>query len=112
MNKYINNQGLVGVVLSNSNSNHGIGWSSYYKNKSISTELLFDAELVELVLDQWDDNEIDSYCYKQYYGKYTRPPGFFDLRVEFIPPDKTFTIIHDSHGEWILFFDDMLVYNS
>lgn len=107
-NHYYNSKGLIGIVLSNSEH----GWSTYNNNSSVASRLLFDPIIVELILDEWDDDEINAHCIKMYYKKYHRPPGFFNLRVEFIPEGKQFIVLRDNSGEYIRFIKDLTVYSS
>lgn len=100
--------GFVGIVLSNSEH----GWSTYSSNSEIANKLLFDPEIVELVLDEWDDGEIDAYCHKTYYKNYVKPPGFLNLKVEFIPEGKQFIVLNDKDGEYIKFLKDITIFHS
>lgn len=107
-NRYYNPQGLVGIVLSNTER----GWSTYIGNSNVASNLLFDPTIVEMVLEECDESIIDKYCRKSYPVSYSKPPGFLDLRVAFIPEGKQFIVNKDEKGEYAQFIENFTIYSS
>ena len=95
MEKYIKN-GEVGIVTCD---HCEMGWST--ANPIISTQLLFDRELVDMVLSETCHKIILEYCEKK-YGKGNYIPGVFHLNVTFLPIGTHFQVEQLCGGEMIV----------
>lgn len=105
MERYYNDKGQVGIVLTNMSD---LTWSSGYSGKQLELgqSLLFDPTLVRMVLDLADYKEIEIYCIEK-YGEC--PVGSFDLRVEFIPQGTNFIIMTGMGGEYLVILDQIFI---
>lgn len=96
MEKYYNEKGQVGVIVSPS---FGGGWSTWNVD---SETLMFDKELVEVVL-KGDSSEIkriaETLCPDGYFG------SFEDLEVEFLEPGTKFYIKEYDGSECIVVYN-------
>lgn len=95
MEKYYNEKGQVGVIVS---PNFGAGWSTWNSN---SETLMFDKKLVEAVL-KGNDSEIkriaETLCSGGYFSTKT-------LEVEFLEPGTKFHIKEYDGYESIVIYD-------
>lgn len=96
MEKYYNEKGQVGVIIS---PEYGSGWSTYNDNNS---QLVFDANLIEAVLNQ-NITEILT------IAENILPNGYFSsvnkLEVVFLEPGTIFRI--DEYDG----FESIVIYN-
>lgn len=101
--RYYNEEGLVGVILSDYDD---CPWSY---NSPIASKLLFDPELVDMVLFGSSPQDIRSYCINK-FG--TPPSNISSLRVEFIPEGKNFMVELGMGGEYIIFLENKPIFHS
>ena len=96
MEKYYNEKGEVGVIIS---PGYGAGWSTWNGN---NPELVFNKQLVEAVLNV-DKNKIlelaQSLCPDGYFG------GASNLRVKFLTTGTSFFIDEYDGAESITFYE-------
>lgn len=87
--KYVNEEGLVGVLYS---PGFGAGWSTW--NSEYVPQMIFDGKIVKMLLDADLDDQwywkIESYCKKTYPDAYTG--GLEDLTVAWVEPGTEFII--------------------
>jgi len=97
-------EGDVAVLIS---SGHGAGWSTW---NSTHPELLFDPEIVKLVLDEKYD-EIEAYCDRTYGKDTIYCGGARDLEVNWVPVGARFrvneydgfeTLVLDTEDNWFV----------
>lgn len=96
MDKYYNDKGEVGVLIS---GGFGAGWSTW--NSEFANEMLFDADIVKLILDfqngfkhiRFNKEIIDKI---KALAKEKWPGGYFGgadtLEIEWLAPGTTFTV--------------------
>lgn len=105
-NRYYNKEGKVGVVLTTMDD---CGWSSV-ANPDIASQLLFDPEIVQMVLDGIDYKDLNDYCVKRFGNKYNHPHGVFSLKVEFIDQCNSFIILSGMGGEYLVYMLNTVIF--
>ena len=92
--------GKVAVLIS---TDYGAGW--YTWNTELGEQLLFDPEIVLLVLEKKSDKEIHDFCSKKYPTAYCG--GADDLEVEWVDKGEHFHIQEYDGAETLLLIKDL-----
>ena len=116
MEKFIRD-GKVGIVIS---SGYGTPWSSYAFNEEKEKHMLFDSNLVELVLnmEKAPSHEkadaryaIEQYCISQEYVD-LEYPNVPELKVIWIPVGMEFCVREYDGAEYVLYKHKMIVHTA
>ena len=86
MEKYRNEEGLIGVLVS---PEYGAGWSTWaFKNEVFLT---MDRTLVEMKLRKATKSEVEAYLTST-LGESPYIGGWYDIKVEYLKEGTAFTI--------------------
>ena len=105
--KYYNAEGLVGVAY---HGNCGRGWGTWCDDEELARAIIFDKEIIQLILDYKQD-QIGEYIRKKYSPENFYTETVSDLNVYFIKPGTPFrieecdgseTIVEFSHEDFII----------
>lgn len=97
MNKYYNDQGQVGVILS---SGWGAGWSTWNPQYP---DMLFDKDIIELLLEHATDDQIVEVAKEKYPEAYLG--GVDGLTVMFLAPGTAFMVQENDGSESVMIRD-------
>ena len=101
MEKYKNEEGLIGVLVSHG---YGAGWSTWaLENEAFLT---MDKTLVEMKLRKATESEVEAYLVDT-LGKSTYMGGWHDIDVEYIKEGTAFTIEEYDGSESIRTLNDL-----
>ena len=98
MNKYYNDQGHVGVLLS---SGWCVGWSTWNPQYP---DMLFDKDIIELVLGNATYDQIMDIAKKKWPDAYLG--GVDGLHVTFMKPGTTFMVQENAGSEYVVIRDE------
>ena len=89
MNKYINDEGKVGVLIS---TDFGAGWSTWCSDENGMSEfMLMDKTLVQMCIDGATEEEVGEYL-KSVSSEYAYLGGWKNCKVFFIDIGTRFTV--------------------
>lgn len=96
--------GKVAVLIS---YGFGAGWSTW-SSGSVAQEMVFDADIAQLVLDKADYDAIESVAEKKWPGKYFG--GIKGLEVEWLTPGTAFEVSEYDGAENLRILGDISYY--
>lgn len=102
MEKYINEEGQVGVLIS---KGYGCGWSSW-KPDDRKAYYLMDKGLVELALNGASEEEAKQYLSALFEDSMACSTGWFNVEVIFLDAGTVFEIDCFDGNEMISFVDN------
>lgn len=100
--KYIKDN-KVAVLIS---PGFGAGWSTWVIDKDVSEQVLFDPELVQMVLDEKPFDELEEFV-KNKYGEEIYTGGLRDIGVCWLYAGTKFIVVEYDGAESIQLLPDM-----
>jgi len=100
MEKYENDKGQIGVLVS---GGFGAGWSSWNSDKDF---MAMDKTLVKMRLDEATEAEVVKYC-KKIVGTAPYMGGWANVEVEWVDKGTVFKIDEYDGSEGLEFMDSM-----
>lgn len=102
MEKYVNEKGEIGVIIS---GGYGAGWSTW--NSEHSEFLLMDKTLVSMKMDKFTDDDVLAYLNKVLGGEAPYLGGWRDAKVVFLKKGTVFNVNEYDGNETIETLDDL-----
>lgn len=106
--KYIND-GKVAVLIS---PGFGAGWSTWAHEDTLAEQLLYDPDIVQMVLDGKSYDELEKFVEEKYADTYVYTGGLYDIEVRWLDVGTKFRVTEYDGSEGIMMQEYIFWYEA